>query len=108
MFGNRKNSNWDVEEPEPRRDVANANSPDPVTRIAKALRSLTYEEFIEFSDELGEYLKDTQKPVDVALHEWAKARTAPPEPAVITPPPAPAPVSAAAQTAAEASGDQPA
>lgn len=86
---------------------------DPVTGLALDLLKLTYGEFVGFADELGEFLKDTQKPVDVALHEWAKARVAklkadkaPTWEAVVdaptpAPAPAPAPVSAAALAAAD-------
>jgi hypothetical protein len=78
MFGRRENKDVD--------EVASAmvgamratGRIDAVTAIAAALRKLTYEEFITLSDELENHLSDTQKPIDVALSEWAKARTTTP------------------------------
>lgn len=117
MFGNRKNDET-YKTAAARAAVSDrikseGYSADPVTAIAQRLRKLTYEEFIELADELGEQLKDTQKPVDVALHEWAKARTSTP----VTdetwthvaesdaPVPAPAPVSADAPAVARDPND---
>lgn len=109
MFGNRRES--DKVQETVARSVADtlsgARRVDPVTVIALHLRGLTYEDFVSFADELAEHLKDTTRSVDVAIHEWAKARTAKmsapkeaPAPAP-APTPAPAPVSAAAQAAAD-------